>query len=274
MIRIIFFLFVPGWMIVTANAAHSQSSRIHLNITPYLEIQNYNWAEIQDAGEDFVNESGYRYSAGLLPQIHLLSGNRLLFEADLRTTLGSVAYDGLLLEPGGGRTPYQTKTAYSGFDGTFYAGYLLNLNKKFGVRPMAGAGLEYWRRNLDDGGPFGYTENYKTAFAVAGIRAEYSPSRHAVLSASGIIRKPMSTSITIPTLVQAGFEASELNLTLPNNPAYHFEAGVQLHRFTFLINYHSWNLGKSGSDHGFYLPNTDRTLAGLKIGYSIPVIQK
>lgn len=271
MYKTCFIILILIGLFIFHKTAYSQNDRIHLEVTPYFELKNFDWNEKQENGESFVQENGYLYAIGISHALYFLKNREASLTAGANYWFGKSDYDGLLLEPGGVRTPYQTQTAYSGFEGMLHAGYHAFVSRKTSIRPFFGFKFEYWQRNLDDGGSFGYTENYKAFFGDAGIKVSHSLSEHTKLFGSGMISKPFTASLSIPTVYQEGFETNEINLTLPNNLSYKISAGISLHRFLVEFYYETWNLGKSTTDFGFFLPDATRSQKGFKIGYRIDI---
>ncbi len=134
-------------------------------------------------------------------------------ELDFCYIAGTADYDGARMDENGHYASYTATTAYSGIEGGLLLGSTLRPFTRFLVTPVAGAGIEYWLRNLDYKGPYGYTEKYTVPSLDAGVRLTYVSETHLQLFSTFLVRYPLSISETF-TLAQRDRTPSRWSSTL------------------------------------------------------------
>lgn len=259
-------------LISPASSMFAQPFRPTFEITPYGGLHGYGWKEFDANGQQALKESGPRYQFGVLSRVSFLRDRQLFVDADLRYTTGLVDYDGFLMDQLGNRTPYTTKTGYSGFEATASTGYAFKLASDAYLAPLAGFGFEFWNRDLDNGGPQGYDEKYTVVLATVGTEFVYlvSPS-YRMFSMVGM-RLPLSISESINLAARGQGGPADINLSPGINPRFIVQAGGTVYSVHVSFFFETWTLSASPADKGFHQPESTRTYFGLNIGYTIGVM--
>jgi hypothetical protein len=256
--------------ILLVSLATAQSFRETFYITPYGIIQSFKWEEFDSHGRSALKETGPMFSFGLLSRFSIPRHKNLFTELDLRYSFSIVNYDGYIVDRQGIRSPYKTVTGYSHSEGTWRIGYSFRLINELELVPSVGYCIEYWDRDLDDGGRNGYNESYSVSVAEVGMRLVYHVSSDLQVFAAGHYGFPLSLSETVE-FASRGHQLPALNLLPGVEPRYQIQAGTSLYRVLAMIYVETWNLLQSEVDKGFYQPHSTRTHWGLKLGYTICV---
>ncbi len=257
-------------IILGVSTALAQGADPILYLTPYAGIERYSWEEFKQNGESFLEESGPRYSLGILSRFPFFEEGRFSGVLDIKGTYGVVPYDGSLMLPEGGTIPYSTKTGYIDFRGSVEFGYSFRLLRPFLLTPLAGISSEYWIRDLDRGGSYGYTERYFVISTAIGLRLRYAPRDARQLFVAGSIGFPHQIRESF-LLETTGGETETVYLHPGIRPQYKVEIGGTLSGFSVTVSYESWTLSESAASNGFYQPKSVREEVAVNIGYTIPL---
>jgi hypothetical protein len=260
------------FIILSGSTVGAQNPNERFFIMPYLGVQSYRWEEFDNDGQRLVKETGPRYSLGATSRLSFLPSKSLFAELDLRYTLDTVDYDGVLITQQGLRIPYSTKTAYCAVEGTLTIGYSFKLFRTLLFTPVAGFGSEYWTRNLDYRGPYGYTERFLAPSAGAGIRLTYTPNKVFQMFSATTLSMPVAVSESF-TIAPQGQGPMKLVLHPGINPRFKAEAGGSLYRVSVIFSFETWTLSRSDTDWLYYQPKSIRREFGMRIGYSIVLAQ-
>ena len=231
-------------------------------------MQGFQWEEFDDSGQSSLSEAGARYCIGVSSRLFLSSQRDLFIEMNLEFLFGRVGYDGYLITQLGQRVPYSTATSYTGYEGLFHMGFSFTPLTALQFAPVVGFGIEYWNRDLDDGGTRGYDESYSVSLASLGITAKYLIAQNAEVFSAVFLRIPISLSeaVDIASRGQGGPE----NLTLEPgiNSRLLVEAGGMFSRVYAALYFETWTLSKSNVEQGYFQPESTRNHFGVKLGYS------
>ena len=233
-------------------------------ITPSVDWRFFNWKEFSPTGVEQLTESGSLLVFGVDPKVAFGPKKRFFVETPTNLYLGKVDYDGALQNG----TPYQSKTGYFGFELAPTAGYVFSLGPRFRLTPTAGLGFEYWHRDLDDGGKFGYDEHYTVYLIHSGLRGMYLLNRDVCFHSALQLKVPVSISESVSLGGRGQGQPTEVNLSPGNSPAIRVEGGSTIYGVDVALYFETWTLTKSQLVQGFYQPDSTRTLFGLRVGHS------
>ena len=267
--RFIKVVFMSFLICSITESLHAQNFGTQFQITPYSEFKIYNWKEFQDNGSLFLEESGLLFQEGFTGRISFLKAKNLYVEPDLKFFFGKVDYDGSLQTQGGGLQPYKSKTAYFGLIFNANAGYIITLSKNFQIAPVAGLGIEYYNRDLDDGGQYGYDEKYTIFKFRIGGNGTYLLNKNIQIFSGLYLKIPISISESIDLASRGQGGPSDISLSPGKNPIFYIEAGTSIYRAFFKIYFESWTLSKSEPDRGYLQPESVRKLFGIVLGYTL-----
>ncbi len=242
-------------------------ARDPFTIEPYTEFRMFGWKEFGDDGSELLKESGTLYSFGAVPRFYFDEKGRIFAQADAMVYFGTVDYNGFLQDNLGNRTPYNTKTAYFGFELATSAAYVLPLSPKFDLTPRAGFGFEYWNRDLDNGGASGYDEKYTVIYFEAAVGGDYKVNKSIQFFSSFGMKIPFSISESIDQASRGQGGPSNISLSPGISPRFRFSAGTMIHNATLEFSYETWTLVKSNQDQGFLQPESTRKIFGIRLGY-------
>lgn len=247
--------------------ALAQESAKPFQITPYTQFRFFGWKEFGDNGEQLLQESGTLFSFGAVPRWSL--GTRFFVEADGSLYFGSVDYDGFLQDPQGQQTPFKTTTVYFGLELAPAAGYVFPLSKQFDLTPTAGFGIEYWNRNLDNGGRNGYDEKYTVIYFHGAATGMYNLNRDIQFFSSFGMKIPFSISESIDLASRGQGGPVDVTLSPGVSPRFRFAAGANVYHALIEFSFESWTLVKSNEDRNYFQPESTRKVFGIKLGYTI-----
>jgi hypothetical protein len=256
-------------LLLGLSSATAQYSTHALTITPYVEAQRFSWEErVND--KRLLQETGMRYYFGAVARLCLIPRAVFFTGIEFAYMTGKVNYDGNLMDGHGDLSSYSATTAYSGADGDLLFGSTLRPSKRFLVTPVAGAGIEYWLRNLDDRGPYGYTEKYVVPSVDCGVRLTYVLESNIQLFSTFLARFPLSISESF-TVAPEGQEPYTVTLHPGTNPQYRIGVGLDVYRVFVVFSFESWYLNQSAVSNQYYQPESTRQEYGVRICYSIGV---
>jgi hypothetical protein len=260
----VYCLLLFGTGVATVSAQYADRT---FTIVPYAEARRFGWEE-RIGDKRLLQENGMRYSIGAMSRLWFIPREVFFGELELCYVAGTADYDGTRMDETGHYTSYTATTAYSGIEGELLLGSTLRPFTRFLITPVAGAGIEYWLRNLDYKGPYGYTEKYTVPSLDAGIRLTYVFETHLQLFSTFLVRYPLSISETF-TLAQQGQDPVKVVLHPGAVPQYRGSLGIDLYRVFIVLSYASWKLDESDVSHYYYQPESTRQEYGVKIGYSL-----
>jgi hypothetical protein len=248
----------------TATAQYIGSN---FSIIPFVAAERFRWEE-RVGDKLLLDEAGVRYAFGTLTRLSFIPHERLYGELELRYITGKVPYDGARRDERGTYVPFTTTTAYSGIEANLVFGSTFRRVARFHVTPVAGVGLEYWVRDLDYEGPYGYSEKYTVPLLDGGLRLAYVFGTGVQLFSSFLIAYPLSISESFKLSLE-GQQPTDVVLHPGQNPQFRASAGLELYRVFCSFAYESWKLDKSDISHGYYQPDSRREKYGVKLGYTL-----
>ncbi len=263
LIKISFILMITALQIPN----FSQSNKL-FEITPYAETKYFYWGEYNDYSTQILEEYGIIYSLGISGKTKFSKTLQLYLLTDADIYYGIPNYNGFVQNPNGTVESYKSETEYRGIKFLFNTGYDIHLGKHFIIAPEFGLEYEYWERDIDNGGQYGYVElwslfslNFGSSFIIP-----LPPSSKIFLKVFGKYPLIIEESIDLAARVQA--KQASAYLEPGGNIGIISELGSVIYGayISFYLDY-SW-YSKSAFDRNYYQPESDKSLIGLKIGFS------
>jgi len=242
-----------------------------VEITPQFSIRSFYWGEYDNNSKQLLEETGYLYSGGLASKIKFSSNFDLFIRIDAYFYGGLVDYNGFLMLQGGGTQPYKSKTGYYGLETALNIGYDFFVVDNFAIAPEFGVQYEYWNRDIDNGGQYGYDEVYNAFLLDFGCSfiVPFSNSSKIFLNALGEYPIFITESVNLASRGQGG--PPDINLEPQPNIGFSAELGAAIYG-SFISFYADYILfSKSPFDKGFHQPMSDRTVVGIKLGYTFSI---
>jgi len=262
---IVIFLFNSVYI----NDSFAQRSKSDFTLKPYLKLNSFGWKEFGDSGNELLTESGLLIGLGTAADYALTKKRNLFIGGDFQLYFGKVGYDGFLFNPQNGQqTPYNSNTGYFGLELSANSGYKAKISKIFIFTPIAGLGLEYWTRDLDDGGQYGYDEDYTAILFNLAAKGDYTAAKNLILFAMVMFKIPIALSEYVDASSRGLASPVDVNLNPGKGLRLYFEFGVNVSKLLFTGYVETWTLDKSPPDKTFHQPESTRTLFGLKMGYA------
>lgn len=261
--KIFLLCLVTPFVLLTA-----QQEKQLLHFTPQAGIGFFNWEETLENGDKLLEEDGTIYQVGLSSKIKFSKKIGLFLYADGMVYFGTIDYDGSLQDNFGNLTPYRSETAYFGLDFTINSGYDFYLGKQFVISPEFGFQYEYWKRDIDNGGQYGYDEFYNLFYIDFGSKflISLSPSASVFLKIMGEYPVSVSESIDLAARGQGG--PSDISLEPGSNFGINLELGATVYGALFSFGYDYLLFSKSDPDQGYHQPESERSIIKLKLGYT------
>lgn len=258
-----FFFFT---LIGTTSFAQNLGGTFH--VTPYFTLQGFKWEEFDNKGRSALKETGPLYAFGVVSRFSLPTARSVFAELDLQYAMGVVDYDGFIVTTQGVRSPYRTSTGYAHFEGTLSIGYTFRLFGAVELAPVAGFGIEFWNRDLDNGGPNGYDEQYSVSVGDVGVNVAYIHSKNFQVFSGVQLGFPLSLSEVVDLSTRGRSQLPILNLNPGINPRVLLHAGASISRVLIDVYVETWNLSESDISNGYYQPYSTRTRYGVKVGFA------
>jgi hypothetical protein len=261
-------LLIISWLFVLENQIDAQLYRKIFEITPFASMDYFYWGEYNDNSVQIVEEYGFIYSGGISSKIKFSRSFDLYIFLEPTIYYGIVNYNGFLQDANGNTESYKSETAYLGTASTLNFGYDIYVTRKFILAPEFGVQYEYWDRDVDNGGKFGYDEIYnlfKFDFGL-NITTHLSSFSKIYLRILGEYPLMIDESIDLASRGQGG--PANINLTPNPNIGLNLELGATLYG-AFVSGYMNYMIfSKSAFSQNYHQPESDRSLVGLKIGYT------
>lgn len=246
----------------------AQITKGDLQISPFIKLNSFNWKEFDDNDKQLLEESGMLFGFGSNAKYFFLRKKELMTEAEFSIYFNKVDYDGFLQDNQGGQTPYKSSTVYFGLQFTANAGWVFQPDKKLFLIPVLGFELEYWNRDIDDGGRFGYDEKYTVFLLQIAGRTKYLLSKNFDLISNLSFKFPLSISENIDLASRGQGGPSDINLNPKSNPRIYIEAGGEFMNASLSVFFETWLLGKSDADQNYHQPESSRKMFGAKLSYN------
>ncbi len=266
----------PGALIILIilaciDLAWGQPYKNLIEITPQFTLKSFIWGEYNDNSIQVLEEKGLLYSGGITSKIKFSSSIDLYTKFDAHYYSGLIDYDGFLQNTDGTTEPYKSKTGYEGLETILNFGYDIYTGDHFVIAPELGFQYEYWNRDIDDGGKYGYDEVYNLFFIDfgTGFIYQFSRSSKIFLNIMGEYPLLITESLDLASRGQGG--PADVNLEPLPNIGLSMELGGTTYGvyLSFYLDYMLFT--KSAFDQGFHQPESDRTVIGMKLGYTFSI---
>lgn len=257
--------------ILISNISFSQPYKNLVEITPLFDLKSFYWGEYNDNSVQLLEEKGLLYSGGLTSKIKFTTDIDFFMKVGAEYYAGLVDYNGFLMLQGGGTQPYKSKTGYQGLESTLNFGYDFFVSDYLAISPEFGFQYEYWNRDIDNGGQYGYDEVYNMFLMAFGcsLIIPFSSSTKIYLSLLGEYPVYISESINLASRGQGG--PPDINLEPQTNIGFNGELGANIFGSFIALYVDYMLLSKSAFDKGYYQPMSDRTVVGIKLGYTFAI---
>ena len=259
-------------MILTCiDLAWGQPNKNLIEITPQFTLKSFIWGEYNDDSKQLLEEKGLQYGGGVTSKIKFSKSLDLFTRFDFNYYAGLVDYDGFLMLEGGGTEPYKSKTGYEGLETAINFGYDFYAGDQFVIAPELGFQYEYWNRDIDNGGKYGYDEVYNLFFIDFGTSLIYQFSRSSKIFFNVFGEYPLTINESVDLASRGQGGPPKINLEPKSNIGLNMELGATTYG-AFLSFYLDYLLfSKSAFDQGFHQPESDRTVVGMKLGYTFSI---
>jgi len=238
------------------------------HFTTQAGIRFFNWVETLSNGEDLLEEDGVLYQVGFNTKTKFSKKLGLYLRANGVLYFGTVDYDGSLQDEYGNLTAYQSETSYLGSEFTLNTGYDLYFDKQFILSPEIGFQYEYWKRDIDNGGQYGYDEFYNLFFFDFGCNFLVLLSHDASIFLKFLAEYPVSISENIDMSNRGQGGPSDINLKPESNFGINLELGTTVYGAFFSFGYDYMLFSESEFDQNYKQPESERSMIQFKVGYT------
>ena len=261
-------LLIVFFIIALNRNSFSQEQTNFVEITPFFSGKYFYWGEYNDYSYQIVEEYGNLYGGGLHAKIKFSNSFDLYINLDACFSYGIVNYNGFLQNPDGTSEPYKSETVYEWFESTLNFGYDFYISNYFRMSPEFGFQFESWDRDIDNGGQYGYNEIYDMFVLDFGgtFAVLFSSKAKIFLKILGKYPLLIEESLNLASRGQGG--PPDINLEPEPNIGINIELGANIYGAFFSVYMDYLIFSKSLFDQGFHQPESDRSIVGLKFGYT------
>lgn len=267
---------IQQWVVFMGVFAMATCSRADIatskpaNLRLYGLAEQFTWKESYK-GRQLLKESGPLFGLGgdlgvrLTPPLWL-EGRGELF-------LGTVDYDGGIMNAEEEIIPYSSMTSYAGLRLDGDLAVKIPLNPDFYVKPYAGLGVRAWSRTLDTAltdryiGDFGYVEDWVTLYSIIGCGAGLADEKGREAFGRFEARIPLENSMTADLTNQGG--PSSVKMVPGKQVSFYAEGGINAAPFTTSIFLETLAFSESPLDSQYqnaFQPKSTAILYGIKFG--------
>ncbi|MCB0730205.1 MAG: hypothetical protein KDC88_04150 [Ignavibacteriae bacterium] len=266
--KITFLLFFLMLLSSVNKNAICQSSKKLIEITPQIVVKNFYWGEYNDNSVQDLEEYGNLYGGGFQSKFKFSQNLDLFIYAEAYFYNGTVDYNGFLQDVSGNFESYKSETVYEWFESTFNIGYDFNPSYYFSFSPELGFQFESWDRDIDNGGQYGYNEIYDMFLIDFGCTFTTRFSSNAKIFFKILGEYPLLIDEFINLAARGHEGPEEINLEPQPNIGLNAELGANTYGVYFSVIFDYLIFSKSFFDQGFHQPESDRTIVGIKLGYT------
>jgi hypothetical protein len=249
-----------GFLIIFVAILTFVTSDTYAETQIYGKVESFTWKEFDLSGNRLLKESGPIYSLGI--ESRFFMGSNFTISPMGEIFYGAVNYDGQT-QAG---VPVETDTDYLGLKLEGDIGYYIEISRKVSLEPFLGLGYRLWYRDLEStDNAVGYLERWYSMYTKTGLRSNYDPNKTFKLYGEAGIRYPLKNE---NTAYLSSISSSYQDITLEPGREISFfgEAGIKYHGMFASIYYESLKFSKSATVSGFYQPESEAGITGLKIG--------
>lgn len=249
----------------------AQTNKKLIEVTPQIVLKSFYWGEYNDKSVQLLEEQGMHYGGGFVSKFKFSRFLDLYTKLDLYYSTGLIDYNGFLQDAQGNTEPYKSKTDYRELETSISFGYDFTLAEYFVIAPEFGFQFEYWNRDIDNGGQYGYDEVYNMLSINFGSNFIFPLGNSSEIFFNILGRYPIliEESIDLASRGQGG--PADINLEPGANLGLNLELGATVYG-AFLSFYYDYLLfSKSKLDQGYFQPESDRSIVGLRLGYTFSI---
>jgi hypothetical protein len=260
-LALVLFLFCPN--VATAKPTFAGEANV------YGVVEWFEWKEFNDNGSRLLRESGPRYGIGFTYNFEFFD-QHLILKPRIEVIGGQVDYDGAT-QAG---VPVKTDTDYFGGKLELDLGWRFGSLKRASIEPYVGVAIRGWSRDINDATAsngtqaIGYTEEWYTAYARAGLRGDLALGEKSRLFMEAGGKFPFYNENTAK-LSYSGL-GSDVTLKPGNSPSWYAEAGFKYRVFKMSFYYDTMRFSKSAivwsGIYGYYQPKSDADMCGIRLG--------
>jgi hypothetical protein len=260
-------ILLPGIVLTVGNPLLAEDVNRPVQLRVYSDLRSHQWEEFTANGSRLLKESGLLNGLGFALRFSLGKERRFFIEPEIGGYIGKVDLDGFLQDNLGNRTPYTTKTGYRGLEVSASVGYVFSVTGEFQLTLMSGTGFEYWNRDIDDGGRFGYDEKYTVFSQSIALKPIVALSRAVILFVGVTVDLPFSISESVDLASRGQGGPSDISLSPGVEPRFQVEGGVRIYSIAATMYFKTWTLSESPQDRQVYQPESTRRVLGFRIAY-------
>ena len=246
----------------------AQTNKHLIEFTPQVVLKSFYWGEYNDNSELIIEEEGMHYGGGINSKFKFSRSFDLYTKLDFYFCYGLVEYKGFLQDAQGNTEPYESETAYQELETSLNFGYDFYIADQFIIAPEFGFQFDYWNRDIDNGGQYGYDEIYNMLSIKFGSNFIFplGPDSKIFLNILGKYPVIVEESIDLASRGQGG--PADISLEPGANLGLNFELGANIYGAFISLYYDYLLFSKSDYDQGYFQPESDRSVVGLKLGYT------
>jgi hypothetical protein len=200
---------LPAMLLAHAAAAGTNAPA---RASVYGVVQHLQWQEFSTEAGRLLEETGPLFGIGASLDIPFIRGTHLECAGDI--LFGVIDYDGQRQDG----VPVKTDTEYAWVRGEANLTLPVPTSRGPTVKPFAGAGAQFWNRNLKDtDNSSGYEENWGTFHAQIGMGAAAAVRPGLMVFGSAAIRLPLWNTVSYDFSRWGG--SSDVQVRPGRNPA-------------------------------------------------------
>jgi len=229
----------------------------------YFYWGEYNIYDVQD-----LEEYGLVYSGNISVKTKFSNSFQLYTFTDVGFYYGIINYNGFLQSFNGEAESYKSETKYQGIEIVINLGYDIYLGEYFTLSPECGVGYEYWDRDLDDGGQYGYNELWDFFYLNFGSYFTMPLQHSSKIFLKILAKYPLLISESVDMSSRGQGRPANINLEPGSNIGLNLELGAIIYGAHLSIFLDYLLFSSSVFDQGYHQPRSDRSITGLKLGYT------
>jgi len=260
---VLFFLLLG----VTSNLSIGQTNNQLFEITPQIGLKYFYWGEYNDESVLALEEFGLLYFGGLNIKTKFSNSFDLYVRGNFEFYLGLLNYNGYLQDAAGNTDPFESETGYLGLEFLLHFGYDFRLSRCLTFAPEFGLGYENWERDIDNGGQYGYDELWEFPLFNFGCNFIIRLSHSSKIYFKIIGKSPLTISESVDLESRGQGGSDDISLEPGTNIGINLELGAVISGAYFSFYFDYIPFSKSALDQNYHQPESERSLAGLKLGY-------
>ncbi|MBI9073242.1 MAG: hypothetical protein JEY94_16685 [Melioribacteraceae bacterium] len=249
--------------------ANAQLKLTNSEITFYAGLRSFYWEEYNDQGASIIEDEGFLFCPGVSATVFFSENIPFYIYTKGNIYLGTVDYSGFLQDTNGDVEDYNSETAYFGTEIMLNFGYLFKTADNFAIYPEAGFIYHYWSRDIDNGGQYGYDEEYQSVSINFGFNSKVIISENSDLNMRLLGTYPIviMESIDLASRDQGG--PADIELEPGADLGILGEIGINVYGIHAGFYFNLTNYLKSDEDQGYHQPESYREDIGINLGCTL-----